>query len=164
MRTKHKTKAAALAGLPIEEQWQAVHYGERYDSEASGFIGVIEQAIEYENDPRFKIWFQKKAWKQFLKHYRNACEKSDGSIFRKLADMIETNTHPVDPVQAAIAQIVYFRRQKNQPLPTVDETVKLLKDKGIPTNRQTVDRNFKYLKTSPSKGKSGRPRKSTKPA
>ena len=173
MRTKDKIKAAALAGLPSEEQWQAAHFGDRYNPAASGLIQVLDQALDAEDGEKLfpatkekfnelKAHYHKKAWQRFSQHYRKSRATGDGNFFRQLAAMIEGWNSPVDPVQASIARIIHLSGQREKPLPTASEVVKILASDGLETNRQTVHRIFRYFGKIPGKGQIGRPRKPRK--
>lgn len=167
MRTKYKTKAAALAGLSWKEKSQRAYFGEdkgksRYDSEASSVMQLVDQAFENEATP-LKDFYQKKAlsrlWKYFSKHWREARKKSDGSFLHNLANLIDCIDHPVDPVRSLIAAIVLRRQKSGEPLPTQSEFVKIIEFAKMPTTRQSVHRILKEFKIVPPKGQSGRPRK-----
>jgi hypothetical protein len=150
-RKKNAVKSAAIAGLPIQEKFQAVRYGEQADATALAAIHALHNALHLKSSPPHstvdkQIFDEHRDlfWEYVASNYQAAWTKHDGTFFRKLADAMEVHQKPNDAAWTCVTGEILICQERGLPIPTVSEMHLDLSNRGITATRKTVENIYKF--------------------
>jgi hypothetical protein len=172
MKTK-SIRARDIASFPLLTKLDFTQYGEtanspKFKSAELLFFAAINFLILERN--RFSLEHvthsQKTTWQSFIRNFEKSVATGDASLWRVLADIIETTkSHPkgVKPGWGFVGAQIGAADAFKMPRPTKNKLrLDLEHFLGRKVDRTEVKRFCKYMELPATKGKPGRPRKQIK--
>lgn len=169
-RKAHKV-SKLMPGKPLIDIVHLAQYGDLYNEQAFWLANVVHHAAYLETiegrlpkERRYMVSYHRGiAWRFLSKAILEAWKKGDGAIFRSMADAVELEHKPIDPIRAFVATQFGTAEAFDLPTPTIRKLRASLIGLAFPKD-QISDRQLRrivmdYLKRVPGRAPRGGSRK-----